>query len=332
MQPMQSRKATYSQRYFSMKFAEVGCHKHYTNEVVPHAYNHVLFAMMVKGKKTIDIAGGSANGRTTIELEEGNSLFSYAPIRATSHSDVGSGNGSRHRSEGGLEFGFEHTGNSSASDCLQPSVCITVEIEREKIREIMYRVSEHNELNIIAGKSFTLAPFSIASGGRSSNINDTLKSIFQISSDGITFKDRLIELKLEELLLYTLQSDLRTTLIGNLHEYSSSVPLAYVIEYIHANLHSRLTVETLAEKANLSIPSFYRHFKSAFGFTPNDYICHKRMEEAKYLLEHTTLSIAAISDKLGYSSQQHFAKLFRSVWGVCPSSVRPKKGGFGLAK
>jgi len=73
------------------------------------------------------------------------------------------------------------------------------------------------------------------------------------------------------------------------------VSLAYVIEYINNNLHRHLSVETLAEKAHLSIPSFYRHFKSAFGFTPNDYINQKRMQEAKYLLEHSKLSIADIS-------------------------------------
>lgn len=317
---VRAHNSPYTQRYFSMKFAEVGCHKHYTSEVVHHAYDHVLFAMMVKGNKTIDIAGGSTTGGNTIEFCEGNSLFSYAPIRATSHSDDIKTSDSQH-------------------ETFSPSVCITLEIDREKIHEIMYRVVEQNELQAtlhslvpMAGTTVGLAnglgTFTIASGGVSSSINETIKSIFHISSDGITFKDRLVELKLEELILYTLQSDLRTALMGNLQKYSSSVSLAYVIDYIHTNLHSHLSVETLAEKANVSVASFYRHFKSAFGVTPNDYISHKRMESAKFMLENSALSIADISDKLGYSSQQHFAKLFRSVWGVCPSSIRPKnKGG-----
>jgi AraC-like DNA-binding protein len=309
-QTMQSRMAErrttpYTQRYFTMKFAEVGYHKHYTNEVIPHVFDHMLFAMMVKGKKTINIAGGT----TPVELQEGSSLFNSSPIRATSFcADITS-----------------DTRNGAPSDA-SSAVCVTVEIEREKIQEIMYRVTERNELALITGKPVNMAPFSVSSGGTSSHINDTIKSIFQISRDGATFKDRLIELKLEELILYTLQSDLRTALIGNLQAYSSSVSLAYVIEYINNNLHRHLSVETLAEKAHLSIPSFYRHFKSAFGFTPNDYINQKRMQEAKYLLEHSKLSIADISDKLGFSTQQHFAKMFRSVWGTCPSAVRPKKG------
>lgn len=58
--------------------------------------------------------------------------------------------------------------------------------------------------------------------------------------------------------------------------------------------------------------------------TPKQLIADYLMQEAKVLLETSTLTIQEISDKLGFSSQSLFAKFFHSQQGYAPKEHREK--------
>ena len=50
-----------------------------------------------------------------------------------------------------------------------------------------------------------------------------------------------------------------------------------------------------------------------------DYVNQFRIEESKLLLRGGALSMGEIAKKLGFSSQQHFSRQFRTVTGMTPS-------------
>lgn len=95
-----------------------------------------------------------------------------------------------------------------------------------------------------------------------------------------------------------------------------------IISYMHAHLSSNLTVADMAKKAGLSERRFRQVVKNITGEQPKRFYDRLRMEVAFQLLKNTPLSIADISDRLGYSSQFHFSKVFRSFWRVPPSQCR----------
>jgi AraC-like DNA-binding protein len=58
------------------------------------------------------------------------------------------------------------------------------------------------------------------------------------------------------------------------------------------------------------------------GSTPHRYVLRARIERASELLRMTSLSIAEISDAVGFAGQSHFCTAFGRETGVTPTQYR----------
>jgi AraC-like DNA-binding protein len=74
--------------------------------------------------------------------------------------------------------------------------------------------------------------------------------------------------------------------------------------------------------AGLSVFHFARAFRQSFGMPPHSYLLRRRIERADRLLEQTELSLSEIALSTGFSDQSHFAKHFRRLTGMTPSTAR----------
>jgi len=83
-----------------------------------------------------------------------------------------------------------------------------------------------------------------------------------------------------------------------------------------------ISLDSLADKLNLSKYHLIRTFSSVVGITPNDYLNKIRVEQAMRLLRHSDLSIENIAEHVGYSSGSYFIKVFRKITGCTPGSFR----------
>jgi two-component system, response regulator YesN len=59
--------------------------------------------------------------------------------------------------------------------------------------------------------------------------------------------------------------------------------------------------------------------------TLTDYINQLRIEEAKYLLDHSDDSVTAIASQVGYNDANYFSKVFRKWERVTPHDYRKRK-------
>ncbi len=82
------------------------------------------------------------------------------------------------------------------------------------------------------------------------------------------------------------------------------------------------SLDALSRRANLTPSHFCRVFKKATGTTPHQYVLKARLERAQQLLGGSDMSIAAIADQLGFTSQSHFTRAFRHYAGQTPSGWR----------
>lgn len=98
------------------------------------------------------------------------------------------------------------------------------------------------------------------------------------------------------------------------------------LDTIHAlmqeNLHTRLDLETLASKVNLSKFHFVNKYKEMTGLTPIQHFLHMKIERACYLLDITQQSVSEISYSLGYEDSYYFSRLFKKVMGIAPTQYR----------
>ncbi|BEV01073.1 AraC family transcriptional regulator [Novosphingobium olei] len=86
-------------------------------------------------------------------------------------------------------------------------------------------------------------------------------------------------------------------------------------------------IEALAAIAGLTPSHFCRVFKRATNLTPHQFVMKARLERAQDLLVTTDLTIAQISDQLGFASQSHLTRAFRTFTGVTPAAWRQQSLG-----
>lgn len=92
--------------------------------------------------------------------------------------------------------------------------------------------------------------------------------------------------------------------------------------FIIHNISFKLTIEDLVNNFYISKTSLCEKVKKESGLTVNEFINTTKIGLAKDLLKNTTNSILSISDYLGYSSQNHFVKVFKKYVGTTPSEFR----------
>jgi transcriptional regulator GlxA family with amidase domain len=85
----------------------------------------------------------------------------------------------------------------------------------------------------------------------------------------------------------------------------------------------------LVERSGLKEKSFTRRFKAATGHAPLDYVQRLRIEEAKELLETTTMAVEAIGRAVGYEDTSFFRRLFKRQAGTTPARYRQRFAGIG---
>lgn len=91
---------------------------------------------------------------------------------------------------------------------------------------------------------------------------------------------------------------------------------------LHNCLDKPVTLRELADTVHLTPNYLCRLFKEYLGETPMSYLQRIRLQEARRLLTHTDLPIAAISEKLCYEEPSYFARLFRKRYGISPTEYR----------
>jgi transcriptional regulator GlxA family with amidase domain len=93
-------------------------------------------------------------------------------------------------------------------------------------------------------------------------------------------------------------------------------------EHIDNNMDQRISVESLARLANLSVCYFVRAFKQSVGLTPHDYLIRRRVERTMELLSGTDMSLSEIALAAGFADQSHCARRFRQHVGMSPGDYR----------
>lgn len=85
---------------------------------------------------------------------------------------------------------------------------------------------------------------------------------------------------------------------------------------IYNNPSDKYTIESLAQRLNLSKSYFQHLYKKYFDTSPISDVINSRIEIAKQLLSSTTYSIKDISEILGYRNDTQFMKQFKSITGL----------------
>jgi AraC family transcriptional regulator len=95
-----------------------------------------------------------------------------------------------------------------------------------------------------------------------------------------------------------------------------------VREYIEADMERDLSIQSLADVVGLSPQHFAVLFRESTGFTPHQYVNHRRIACAQELLKKADVPLIEISMQCGFSSQSQFITTFRKLVGMTPGRFR----------
>ncbi len=98
--------------------------------------------------------------------------------------------------------------------------------------------------------------------------------------------------------------------------------LRKTIQLMKKDLSSYPSIPQLAQTASMSLSRFQMAFRTVYGTTPYEYLKMLRMNAALLLIKNSDYTIRLVAKSLGYSHAGHFAKLFKSTYGLSPQEYR----------
>lgn len=100
---------------------------------------------------------------------------------------------------------------------------------------------------------------------------------------------------------------------------------AAIRHFIDTHYKEPLRLEDLARESHINKFYLAHAFKDEYGMSPIHYMISRRIEESRYLLQETNMSISQIARVLGFSSASYFSQSFRRAEGCSPIEYRKNK-------
>lgn len=114
--------------------------------------------------------------------------------------------------------------------------------------------------------------------------------------------------------------------MGGFRKNHNSKEIFKVQQFIEDHYSEPIQLKDMAAVACLGERTFIRHFRTATGKPPAQYLQQVRIEAAQTLLETTNLPVDSVSESIGYMDYSAFRKLFKRIMGCTPSAYRQRFG------
>lgn len=136
--------------------------------------------------------------------------------------------------------------------------------------------------------------------------------------------NRLFELRDEARRQFALSADIDPDKVASLSEDEELA--TRMMNAITKNIgNPDYTVDMLASDVAMSRASLYKKSSTMLGITPNDFLRNVRLKQAESLLSDTSMPIAEVAERVGFSTPRYFSQCFRQMYGVTPSEYREGK-------
>ena len=98
-----------------------------------------------------------------------------------------------------------------------------------------------------------------------------------------------------------------------------------ILDYIHCNYSSSLTLDDMAQKFYFSRGYFSSFFKKYTGKTFKTYLTEVRILHAESMLKDTDNSISHIAQDTGFNDERRLIETFKKYYHITPGNFRKKE-------
>ena len=162
----------------------------------------------------------------------------------------------------------------------------------------------------------TLASRAAIGGGMHEDDAFSLSDAYIQRAELLMSHNSILNLQYHMLLDFTEQ-------VERLHVGKHSTKLSMdVANYVRHHMSEPVRVEDIARQLSISRPYLSARFRKETGRCLTDFILNEKTEEAKRLLRYSDKTSSAIAEYLGFSSQGHFCRVFKTYAGMTPNEYR----------
>ncbi|MCX2760636.1 AraC family transcriptional regulator [Vibrio sp. Sgm 22] len=97
--------------------------------------------------------------------------------------------------------------------------------------------------------------------------------------------------------------------------------VAKALSKVHEEYDQTITVQSLADEANMSVSAFHNAFRNVTFESPLQYLKKVRLNKAKELIQLEGLRINDAARRVGYSSPSQFSREFKRHFNTTPRAV-----------
>lgn len=119
---------------------------------------------------------------------------------------------------------------------------------------------------------------------------------------------------------------LSTKIFGESNPLHDSDRMNLVLNYIHLHLQEKISLETVANLANMNATAFCRYIKTKTNKTFIGLLNDIRIAYACRLLLDSPRTISEICYDCGFNNLTHFNFIFKKITGKNPTNYRKSKG------
>lgn len=149
-------------------------------------------------------------------------------------------------------------------------------------------------------------------------VHNLVRSLMPYYNGAGKINESFADIKREELLMILLQ--LQPELAGVFFDYG--MPAKMDLEaFMNRNFRFNVSIQRFAYLTGRSLSAFKRDFGKIYHETPSKWLVHKRLEEARFLIEKKGKKASEIYLELGFEDLSHFSVAFKKRFGVNPSKL-----------
>lgn len=145
-----------------------------------------------------------------------------------------------------------------------------------------------------------------------------LESIYEIAGS----KDYIRDIELNEKLAELLSKIMKATVKIDKSKTNKVSSLDNIKSFLDEHYTETLSLDEISEKFYINKFYLTRIFKEKYDLTIMDYILQQRVTKAKELLRFTDLTVADISEKVGFKDANYFSRIFKKIENLTPSGYR----------
>lgn len=171
-------------------------------------------------------------------------------------------------------------------------------------------------------KKFSQAPKPFCKIELTPMIKSTALSFLPFIEEKPAFVDKIVVLKLQELLLLLLGSKEGVRLLSY---FQALLPRGINLKlFMEEYFTQNWSIAEFAKRSGRSLSSFKAEFAVSFCTSPMKWILEKRVKRASFLIEKGGCSIGEAAFRAGFKSQSHFARLYKKRYLQTPKTLQAK--------